>query len=116
MKSEIGSLRGKSAIIVISTKHIPEAKTTPTAQPLNKYKLEQWDADAYKCELGVFMRYLLRAYKQPNNPIKLLVDTLDYKACLYTTAQAACSVKQQDLFDKLNVLATLTTALQLLTI
>ena len=87
---------------------------TPPLPPVSLNKLECWDLGDYKCGSGVFMRYLLHAYQQKHSPIKALVKTKDYQDFLRQAAQKACAVKQSDLFDSLNVLATLTTAIQLL--
>ena len=82
--------------------------------PSRGNKLECWDLGDYKCGSGVFMRYLFHAYQQKHSPIKALVKTKDYQDFLRQAAQKACAVNQGDLFDSLNVLATLTTAIQLL--
>jgi hypothetical protein len=84
------------------------------ADPSRGNKLECWDPGDYKCGSGVFMRYLLHAYQQKHSPISALVKTKDYQDFLRQAAQKACAVNQGDLFDSLNVLATLTTAIQLL--
>lgn len=60
------------------------------------------------------MRYLLQAYQRPNSPLRSLVKTAQFQQFLCNSAIAACDAPQNDLFDSLNVLATLTAAMQLL--
>ena len=81
--------------------------------PLQGNKLESWDYGDYKCGNGVFMRYLLRAAMQEHSPIAGIVGTPDFQQFLIHAAAAAANQPMDDLFDALNVLATLTTAMQL---
>ena len=66
----------------------------------------------YKCGEGIFTRCLLYAYSQPNSPLKAFVDNNEngIRDVLKVSADNACILNPQDLFDNLNILSILTTA------
>ena len=77
-------------------------------------KLAKWDIADYKCGSGVFMRGLFCASRQKATRVSELVASNFFQDFLCGSARAACGAPRDDLFDCLNVLATLTAALQLL--
>ncbi len=81
--------------------------------PFTGNKLEG-DLGDYKSGIGVFMRGLLQAYQTPNNPIASMVPGSDFQSFLRGCLRWADSLKQEDLFDSMNVLATLTAAMVML--
>ena len=72
------------------------------------------DIGDYKSGIGVFMRGLLQAYQTPGNPIGPLVPALEFQSFLRGCVHWANNLQQEDLFDSLNVLATLTAAMAML--
>jgi hypothetical protein len=81
--------------------------------PFTGNKLEG-DYGDYKSGIGVFMRGLLQAYQTPGNPIGPMVPGLEFQSFLRGCVNWANNFKQEDLFDSLNVLATLTAAIAML--
>jgi hypothetical protein len=88
------------------------SKTVHKSGVVKPYHGKMGDLPDYKSGSGVFMRGLLYAYSQPNNPVKKFVDDDAYhiREVLLASANDACESSPGDLFDNLNVLATLTTA------
>jgi hypothetical protein len=77
-------------------------------------KLGLKDYGDYKSGIGVFMRGLLQAYQTPGSPVIPMVPTADFQVFLRGSVQWASGFEQVDLFDNLNVLATLTAAMAML--
>jgi hypothetical protein len=72
------------------------------------------DYGDYKSGIGVFMRGLLQAYQTPGSPVIPMVPSADFQVCLRGSVKWASGFEQVDLFDNLNVLATLTAAMSML--
>lgn len=72
------------------------------------------DTDDYKCGIGVFMRSVLQAYQPADSPVREMAAQPTFQAFLNNSGDWARSVKRQDAFDCLNVLATMTAAFVML--
>jgi hypothetical protein len=81
--------------------------------PITGNKLDQ-DYPDYKSGIGVFMRGLLQAYLTPGSPVIPMVPASGFQVFLREAVRWATAFKQEDLFDSLNVLATLTAAMAML--
>jgi hypothetical protein len=81
--------------------------------PITGNKLDG-DYGDYKSGIGVFMRGLLQAYQTPGSPIISMVPTIEFQSFLRGSIKWATDLTQYDLFDSLNVLATLIVAMAML--
>jgi hypothetical protein len=96
--------------------HMMDEGTPWSYYPAADYnKLERWDAGDYECGIGVFMRGLLQAYQPDNSPIREIAKEADFRKFLGDSAAWAVDETPESPFQHLNVLATLTAALTILT-
>lgn len=82
--------------------------------PITGNKLADWDLPDYKCGAGVFMRAVLQAGRIVNSPAWAVVRGTEFQTFLRRAVSWARTAQPGDLFDCLNVLATLLAGIELL--
>lgn len=97
------------------SRHVVDANGVPQPYfPITGNKLADWDFGDYESGVGVFMRGLLQAARTPGSPVRSYSRAGEFQSFLKRAVAWASTATPVDLFQALNILATLLVGLELL--